>query len=84
MGGAWRSEDLAGEAVLELDRLAVDDHLLRPGRRPVAGAAVGHVCGCTGEKEMHRDSREGKAPKGRLECQSPPHFTDFKMMMFVY
>lgn len=45
MGGTWWSEDLAGEAVLQLDCLAVDDHLLRPGGRPVAGAAVRHVCG---------------------------------------
>lgn len=50
VGGTWRSEDLAGEAVLQLDCLAVDDHLLRPGGGPVAGAAVGHVFGRTGEK----------------------------------
>lgn len=45
VGGTWRSEDLAGEAVLQLDRLAVDDHLLGPGRGSVARAAIGHVYG---------------------------------------
>lgn len=50
VGGTWRSEDLAGEAVLQLDCLPVDDHLLRPGGGPVAGAAVGHVFGRTREK----------------------------------
>lgn len=43
VGGSGRPEDLAGETILQLDRLAVDDHLLGPGRRPVAGAAVSHV-----------------------------------------
>lgn len=45
MGGTWRSEDLAGEAILQLYRLAIDDHLLGPGRRPVASAAISHIFG---------------------------------------
>lgn len=53
VGGTWRSEDLAGEAVLQLDGLAVDDHLLRPGRGPVAGAAISHVFG---RREERRDA----------------------------
>lgn len=43
VGGTWWSEDLAGEAVLQFDCLAVDDHLLGPGWRPVACAAVSHI-----------------------------------------
>lgn len=43
VGGTWRSEDLAGEAILQLDCLAIDDHLLGPGRRPVASTAIGHI-----------------------------------------
>ena len=39
VGGSGRSEDLAGEAVLELDRLAVDLDLPGPGGRPVARPA---------------------------------------------
>ena len=39
MGGSGRSEDLAGEAVLELDHLAVDLDLSGPGGRPVARPA---------------------------------------------
>lgn len=35
--GARRPEDLAGEAVLQLNRLALDEHLLGAGRRPVCG-----------------------------------------------
>ena len=35
MRGSWGSEDLTGEAVLELDDLTLDDHLLRAGRRSV-------------------------------------------------
>lgn len=62
VGGTWRSEDLAGEAVLQLDRLAVDDHLLRPGWRPVAGAAIGHVFGRTGEKRGVRNDN-GEKPR---------------------
>ena len=37
--GAGRSEDLAGEAVLELDRLVLHHDLLGAGRRAVGGAA---------------------------------------------
>ena len=37
MGGAWGPEDLAGEAVLELDHLLVDDDLFGARRRPVGG-----------------------------------------------
>lgn len=33
--GPWGPEDLAGEAVLELHRLPVDDHLSGPRGRPV-------------------------------------------------
>ncbi len=39
VGGARRTEDLAGKAVLQLDGLVADDHLLGPGRR-TEGAAV--------------------------------------------
>ena len=45
MGGTWWSEDFAGEAIFQLDCLAVDYHLLRPGRRPVARAAISHILG---------------------------------------
>lgn len=54
MRGTWRSEDLAGEAVLQLDGLAVDDHLLGPGGRPVAGAAVCHIWRRLRRKENHQ------------------------------
>ena len=37
--GAGRAEDLAGEAVLELDRLVLHHDLLGAGRRAVGGAA---------------------------------------------
>lgn len=69
MGGTWRSEDLAGEAVLQLDRLAVDDHLLCPGGRPVAGAAVSHIFGKErrdGGKEKHQESQRER-PEEPLE-----------------
>ena len=39
MGGAGRSEDLAGEAVLELDGLPVDLDLPGPGGGPVTRPA---------------------------------------------
>lgn len=45
MGGTWWSEDLAGEAILQLDCLAIDDYLLGPGRRPVPSTAIGHILG---------------------------------------
>lgn len=45
MGGTWRSEDFAGEAIFQLNCLTIDDDLLGPGRRPVARAAVGHIWG---------------------------------------
>lgn len=45
VGGTWRSEDFAGEAIFQLNCLTIDDDLLGPGRRPVARAAVGHICG---------------------------------------
>lgn len=45
MGGTWRSEDFAGEAIFQLYCLTIDDDLLGPGRRPVARAAVGHIWG---------------------------------------
>lgn len=47
VGGTWRSEDFAGEAIFQLNCLTIDDDLLGPGRRPVARAAVGHICGKT-------------------------------------
>lgn len=43
VGGARRSEHLAGEAVLELHHLVVDEDFLGARRRPVAGAS-GVVC----------------------------------------
>ena len=43
--GPRRPKDLAAEAVLELDRLAVDDHLLRAGRGSVGRALVLPVAG---------------------------------------
>lgn len=39
VGSARRTEHLAGKAVLELDHLLVDEHLLRARRRSVASAA---------------------------------------------
>lgn len=51
VGGTWRSEDLAGEAILQLDRLAIDDHLLGPGRRPVASTAISHIFGKSKRKK---------------------------------
>lgn len=78
VGGTWRPEDLAGEAVLQLDCLAVDDHLLGPGRGPVAGAAVGHVwrwrrekrdaSAIRGEEALQRTSRMPVSPPHRLQC----------------
>lgn len=68
VGGTWRPEDLAGEAVLQLDCLAVDDHLLGPGWGPVAGAAVSHVFEWTEEKRCIRNQKR-KSPEGPLECQ---------------
>lgn len=56
MGGTWRSEDLAGEAILQLDCLTVNDHLLGPGRRPVASAAISHILG-KNKKETHEVHR---------------------------
>ena len=44
VGGARRPEHLAGEAVLELHHLLVDDDFLGARRRPVAGVP-GVVCG---------------------------------------
>lgn len=43
MGGTWWSEDFARKAILQFDCLTVDDHLLSPGRRPVARAAISHI-----------------------------------------
>ncbi len=57
MGGTRRSEDFAGEAVLQLDCLAIDDDLLGPGRRPVAGAAISHVLRKT-EKQIHKNCKK--------------------------
>lgn len=45
VGGTWRSEDLAGEAILQFDCLAIDDHLFSPGRGSVARTAIGHIFG---------------------------------------
>lgn len=39
VGGARRSEHLAGEAVLELDHLLIDEYFLCAWRRPVAGVS---------------------------------------------
>lgn len=58
MGGTWRSEDFAGEAIFQLNCLTVDDNLLGPGRRPVARAAIGHICG---KKLEHKSSSKTKA-----------------------
>ena len=58
--GPRRPEDLAGEAVLELHRLPVDHHLPGPGRRPVAGAAVGPVYGHAGRVAREGRGREDK------------------------
>lgn len=46
VGGAWRPEDLAGEAVLELHRLALDQHLFCSWRWPIRGTIqrIGHLC----------------------------------------
>ena len=48
MGSPRRAEDLAGEAVLQLDYLALDDHLLGARWRPVCAwrVGVGHLCVC--------------------------------------
>lgn len=58
MGGTWRSEDLASEAIFQLDRLAVDDHLLGPGRRPVAGTAISHILGKSERKIVYNIHQE--------------------------
>lgn len=52
MGGTRWSEDLAGEAILQFDCLAVDDHLLSPGRGPVAGTAISHILGKIKERDI--------------------------------
>lgn len=62
MGGTWRSEDFAGKAIFQLDRLTVDDDLLGPGRGPVARAAIGHVCGETINAQI-RTCHRGKTPQ---------------------
>lgn len=49
VGGARGPEHLAGEAVLELDHLLVDQDLLSARRRPVAGVSS-VVCGEGTEK----------------------------------
>lgn len=50
-GTRW-SEDLTGKAVLELDRLPIDDHLFRPGGRPVPWTgAIGYIC--QGESDLN-------------------------------
>lgn len=70
MGGTRWSEDLAGEAILQFDCLAVDDHLLSPGRGPVAGTAISHILGKI--KERDKDQREKtpdvKAPTYAAVC----------------
>lgn len=53
--GAWRSEHLAGEAVLELHHLLVDDDLLGAGRRPIA--AVSSVV-YTGEENSQKKQQD--------------------------
>ena len=58
MRGARRPEDLAREAVLQLHRLPIDDHLLGPGGRPVAGTAIRPVYGNDG-----RVARQGEGTK---------------------
>lgn len=76
MGGTRWSEDLAGEAILQFDCLAVDDHLLSPGRGPVAGTAISHILGKIKERdtkrERHKDQREKtpdvKAPTYAAAC----------------
>lgn len=45
VGGTRWSEDFAGKAIFQLDSLTIDDDLLGPGRRSVARAAIGHICG---------------------------------------
>lgn len=53
VGGARRPEHLAGEAVLELHHLLVDEDLLGARRRPIAG--VSSVV-CRGEDSI-KDKR---------------------------
>ena len=75
VGGSRRAEDLAGEAVLQLDRLVADEDLLGPGRRPVscpipavrldldlALRVPGLVLGGTGDDAFNRE-REKRAGK---------------------
>ena len=68
MRGPRRPEDLAGEAVLELHRLPVDDHLSGPGGRSVAGAAVRPVCGNAGR--VGREEGEGRKGGQRINTAS--------------
>ena len=56
VGGARRPEHLAGEAVLELHHLLVDDDLLGARRRPIAG--VSSVV-CTREDREQRGTAAG-------------------------
>lgn len=62
MGGTWWSEDFARKAILQLDRLAIDDDLFGPGRRSVACAAISHILASAEReetKERHKNVCRG-------------------------
>lgn len=71
MGGAWRSEHLTGEAVLEFHHLLVDDDL--PGARGGAIAGVSRaVCRKNDGKTCALTKVQGVAGS---ESISKPHIT---------
>jgi len=64
MRGPWRPEDLAGEAVFQLDRLALDQDLLGPWRRSICGAVqrIWHLCRDSGySHRIYPERRRGNA-----------------------
>lgn len=68
MGGAWRAEDLAGEAVLELDHLLVDDDLLGAGWRPVGGGGRGGArIICEEEEKGEEEKEEGEGERASMD-----------------
>lgn len=63
VGGARRPEHLAGEAVLELDHLLVDQDLLCAWWRPIA--CVSSVV-CRGEEGKHAHTHTAELNKSNL------------------
>lgn len=71
MGGTRRSEDFAGETVLELHGLAVNCDLFRPRRRSVSrgAGAIGDVCWGDKNKPYVAVGRCSCSASGQMEAQ---------------